>query len=270
MHSKGIKNIPILAFNVYLLHINIYMTSKYLHTEETHNSIDPKIIVPIILNGISPKSVVDFGCGIGNFLNEFKSSGVEEILGLDGAWAETDLLWSNVEPHEFQQINLEDRVELNKQFDLAICLEVAEHLPASCSDIIIENLIRSSKIVLFSAAIPGQEGQNHINEQWPDYWISKFKAHGYVVNDVIRPLIWNNSSLHWWYKQNILLFTHPGIAIDVDTFGPSTKVGPNVVHPDLYVKKSRKLDAIQKGEAGIRTYSKLLIKSITRKFRPNK
>jgi 2-polyprenyl-3-methyl-5-hydroxy-6-metoxy-1,4-benzoquinol methylase len=61
-------------------------------------------------------------------------------------------------------------LDLEKEFDLVVSLEVAEHLPASAADQFVNTLVKHGKKILFSAAIPGQGGQDHLNEQWPDYW----------------------------------------------------------------------------------------------------
>jgi hypothetical protein len=51
-----------------------------------------------------------------------------------------------------------------KRFDLAISLEVAEHLPEGSAGALVSTLIEAAPVVVFSAAIKGQSGTNHINE----------------------------------------------------------------------------------------------------------
>ena len=92
------------------------------------------------------------------------------------------------------------------RYDLAVCLEVAEHLPESSASDLVRTLTTLAPIVLFSAAIPGQGGVGHINERWPSYWKSRFEEHGFQRLDPIRPHIWKNRRVHWWYRQNIFLF----------------------------------------------------------------
>ena len=98
-------------------------------------------------------------------------------------------------------------MHLDQRFDLALCLEVAEHLPASSAPVLIESLVSAAPVVLFSAAVPEQGGVHHINEQWPSYWEKLFAERGLRKFDVIRPLIWNNCSIQPWYRQNLYLFT---------------------------------------------------------------
>ena len=105
------------------------MQNKYMHDEKLHNSKSPMTIVGELLSLIpKPNSVVDFGCGIGTFVRAFKNVGVKDVLGLDGKWVDEDLLYKYIKPSEFKKVNLEKKVKLDKKYDLAISLEVAEHL----------------------------------------------------------------------------------------------------------------------------------------------
>jgi hypothetical protein len=95
---------------------------------------------------------------------------------------------------------------LNEKFDLVVSLEVAEHLPESSAASFVDALAALGNTILFSAAVPYQIGEHHLNLQWQDYWANLFAARGYVAVDAIRPLVWRNSSVSFWYKQNMLLF----------------------------------------------------------------
>lgn len=148
---------------------------KYIHEENTHNLIDPQIIVPVIMDLIKPQSVIDVGCGLGTFLRVFAHYGVTDLLGLDGSWVNKTLLEKNLEIGKFQEVDLEIGFKVARRFDLAICLEVVEHLGENSAENFIESLTTASDCILFSAGIPGQFGQNHVNEQWPDYWQKNLK-----------------------------------------------------------------------------------------------
>jgi len=147
---------------------------------------------------------------------------------------------------------------LNRKYDLAISLEVAEHLPEQFADLFVKTLILHSDIILFSAAIPGQGGQNHLNEQWPDYWIEKFSKHGYFFHDLIRPLIWNNKKVDYWYKQNTFLVTKKC----------SLKKIEHYIHPDLFGSKVEKLENLNRrmnnGRLGCIRNLESLLKSFIR------
>ncbi len=149
-------------------------------------------------------SVLDLGCGTGNWLNRFAVDSGRVVLGLEmeefgGEDIEID---SNLILH----IDLGRYLNLQRRFDLALCLEVAEHLDHQFAPMVVENCVRHSDIVLFSAAIPGQQGLHHVNEQLPGYWASLFEKHDYAVLDGVRPLIWDDPQIPVWYRQNMLLF----------------------------------------------------------------
>jgi Methyltransferase domain len=156
---------------------------------------------------LSPRSVVDFGCGLGVWLETFARHGVDDHVGVDGPWVPRDAL---LFPQErFVVARLDKPLDLGRQFDLAVTLEVAEHLPEHRADVFVRNIVKHARFVLFSAAIPHQGGTDHVNEQWPDYWAERFAVHGYAVIDGIRPLIWSNSAVLPFYRQNAVMFAAP-------------------------------------------------------------
>ena len=130
-----------------------------------HNLKDPEIIVPVIMEMLRPQSVVDVGCGTGTFLHVFENHGVKKILGLDGDWVNREQLAKNISPDKFMVVDLEKGIDVDEKFDLAVCLEVLEHLGEEYADNVVKSLTQLSNIILFSAAIPGQPGQNHVDGQ---------------------------------------------------------------------------------------------------------
>jgi hypothetical protein len=130
--------------------------------------------------------------------------GVGEIKGFDGPWVAKEYL--TIPESDFIEMNFDKGIIPDKKYDLAISLEVAEHLPENSAALFVDTLTRASDFVLFSAAIPFQGGQNHINEQWPHYWNCLFKNRGYIAIDFLRGEIWDNPQISYWYRQNILLF----------------------------------------------------------------
>lgn len=164
-----------------------------------------KVIVPIIANYLKPKSVVDIGCGVGNWLKAWNDiASVEDYLGVEGPYISRDLL--KVPKEKVLLKDLKEPLQINRRFDLAMSLEVAEHLPTDYSENFVKILTSLSDYVLFSASIPGQDGTYHINEQIPEYWAKIFASEGYVAVDCVRDLIWNSKDVEWWYKQNIILY----------------------------------------------------------------
>src|SRR5262249_35044453 len=143
------------------------------------------LIVPLVLQDFTPSSVVDFGCGEGAWLSTFVANGVEDVQGFDGDYVKPENL--RIDPGRFATMDLEDARPAGRRFDLALSLEVAEHLTGGGGSRLIDALCRSSDIVLFSAAVPGQGGTHHINEQWLEYWTERFAVHGHRLFDVYRP-----------------------------------------------------------------------------------
>lgn len=208
-------------------------TVPYVHEAVVHNTTSPERIVPVVMQLLAPKSVIDVGCGIGTFLYCFKEAGVTDVLGVDGPWVDREQLHAYIRPEEFIERSLDGPLRLDRTFDLVLCLEVAEHLPASAADTFVSSLVAAGRTILFSAAIPFQGGQNHVNEQWPVYWEEKFAKHGYVRHDIIRPLVWDDPGIFWWYKQNMVVYAHRDIR-----FPATVKYGQlgNVIHPELFVR----------------------------------
>lgn len=235
----------------------------YIHEEYTHELGSPREIVPFLMNVFKPASVADVGCGIGTFLYCFKEQGVKEVMGVDGKWTDKQLLSKYLSPEEFREVDLALDFSLQKEFDLVLCLEVAEHLPATSAETLIKNLVQLGKIIVFSAAVPDQGGQNHINEQWIDYWQKKFNLHNYRIVDMLRPYFWDNPNIHWWYKQNMVVAIHESVALTAFRLPehPPGKIF-NYVHPELLRKKQGEIDRIISGGNPLLTYLKYIYKKI--------
>lgn len=245
------------------------MQSKYTHDLEIHKLQDAHEIVPELVKVFQPSSVADFGCGIGTFLAVFKENGVSNVLGIDGTWTDKIKLFKNIEEDDYLEHDLEKHISLDRVFDLVICLEVAEHLSESCADILVRNLVDAGKTIVFSAAIPGQGGQNHLNEQRLSYWKSKFSKHNYNLHDFLRPKFWSNDSVFWWYRQNIVVFAHNNVKFPNQEYSPIV----DMVHYELYDKTilknellKQKVILFESGGHSPRKYLKLLVKSLFKVF----
>jgi predicted O-linked N-acetylglucosamine transferase (SPINDLY family) len=154
-----------------------------------------------------PGSVADLGCGRGAWLATCRDLGVRRVVGYDGEWnSQSDMLDPNI---EFFPINLESTLLRNEIFDLAISLEVAEHLRPESSSDFVESLSRLSDVVMFSAAFLGQPGVNHINNRLHSFWAEKFLERGYALFDLFRPTFWNDELVEPCYRQNTFLYVKP-------------------------------------------------------------
>lgn len=205
-----------------------------------------EVIVPLVLQLIPARSVVDIGCGEGAWLATFQTMGVDDILGVDGDYVDRAAL--KIPQRCFRTADLSVPLALDRTFDLAVSLEVAEHLPAASASAFIESLTRLAPAILFSAAIPFQGGTNHVNEQWPEEWAKLFDARGYAVVDAIRKRVWHDKRVEWWYAQNTLLFVRSkllaqNIRLKAE-FQCSNSTQLSLVHPRKYLGLRAEYDQI--------------------------
>lgn len=159
-------------------------------------------ILGILARHFSLASAIDVGCGHGHWLAAARDLGIDDVVGLDGPW-NTD---PGLPADRFRTVDFEQDWSIERRFDLALCLEVAEHISIARAPALVQALTAASDLVLFSAAIPYQGGFRHINEQWPSWWACLFASHGFEAFDVVRPVIWADSGVHVWYRQNVLLY----------------------------------------------------------------
>jgi len=204
------------------------MEVRYIHEEAIHNYKAPEQVLPVVFDIFKPQSIIDVGCGIGTWLKVAKDLGVKEVLGLDGDYVDRSQL--KIETCEFVEKDLERPFDLGRKFDLVICLEVAEHLEASSAADFIASITKHSDVILFSAALPGQGGQRHVNEQWPSYWKELFSHSGFSMTDPIRCQIWDNQAIDWWYRQNMFLVIRDGSSL-AGKFALSSAA---MIHPVLF------------------------------------
>lgn len=193
-----------------------------------------QVVVPMIMEWISPIRVVDVGCGTGAWLDVFANHDVEDICGVDGPWIDPDVL--QIPRDCFVSCDLStSSPPLDKEYDLVVSLEVAEHLPPDTAASFVDTLTNLGPVVLFSAATPFQGGLDHQNEQWPDYWSKLFREQGYTPVDCLRPLIWTDEDVEWWYAQNTLLYVSDDCLDAYCLPSTSTNEPPlPLVHPSSY------------------------------------
>lgn len=234
-----------------------FYKSRYSDTQHA-----AKTVLGIVKEIIKFKSVVDVGCGVGAWLSVARSLGANDIYGVDGDWVDTNKIVIDLE--EFGAVDLEtlslDHFK-SKKYDVALSLEVIEHLSNKAGDNLVQVLCELSDIVLFSAAIPGQGGFGHINEQWLSFWKKRFDEKGYVLHDVVRPLIWSDIEIGRWYRQNCVLFIKKSKFITIDL---SSEIPPcsivDIVHPDIFID-------YRYANFGVRHNLKLLWQSLKSSFK---
>jgi SAM-dependent methyltransferase len=163
-------------------------------------------LLPHLAEEIPIRSVLDVGCARGVWLAWWLRHGASDVVGVDGPYVDPEQL--AIPRSAFHALDVSAPFSLGQQFDLVQSLEVAEHLDASCAHTFIANLVGHGNLILFSAAIPGQGGEHHVNEQPWEYWRRKFAAHEFELFDFIRPRVCDDQSIYFCYRFNSFLFAH--------------------------------------------------------------
>jgi len=202
-------------------------------------------VVPWLTERYAPETVLDVGCGLGTWAAVFADRGCN-VLGLDGEEVPDALL--QIPRGDFRVVDLEERVDSPGRYDLALCLEVAEHLTDPAGRRLVQFLTSASDRILFSAAVPGQGGDHHLNERWPQYWQQLFAGQGYRFDDEIRWRFWEDEGIEWWYRQNMFIVERS------EVISPPVQA---VVHPRLFEgaleRKDRAMDDLYHGKVPLRT-----------------
>jgi hypothetical protein len=158
------------------------------------------------------KSVVDFGCGLGYYLEGFQKSGAV-TRGFEISYDNAKEYMSKEVVDNISKGNAMEKIDCGK-FDLSMSIEVAEHILPEKSQVLIQNLTDSSNhYILFTAAPPGQGGVCHINERDRIFWIGLLKERGFEFSqksvDTIRIEL-NKIPYHGKYfsliKKQIMIF----------------------------------------------------------------
>jgi len=200
----------------------------YDHDCNRHTLEGPQAALPEIFSDRKPASLLDVGCGTGTWLKAASEYGIDDVFGLDGvAVPAKELL---IPATLFRQQDLTTFWSLGRRFDAVLCLEVAEHLEERFSSPLVETLISHADLVVFSAAIPDQPGQHHVNCQWPAYWQTRFNAQGFACDDAIRWRLWDDERVEPWYRQNLFIARRNPAAA-----GHEPRLRP-VVHPQILRK----------------------------------
>jgi hypothetical protein len=210
--------------------------SDFYSSRDTATAHVAKAVLGMVMGAIPVRSVCDVGSGTGTWIRVAKEMGAEDVLGIEGAWVEDRHLVIGSE--YIRRQDLEQPIESERRFDLVICLEVAEHLSPARAPGIVADLCRMADVVLFSAAIPDQGGTGHVNEQWQSYWAGLFEGHDYFPIDLVRPRLWSDQDVAFWYSQNTLVYVaRESGHYDQLRVHAATPAMLDVVHPALYWRK---------------------------------
>jgi hypothetical protein len=175
-----------------------------------------QVITSLLNDILIPRSVLDIGCALGTWLRCWSERGVADVHGIDGAYVDHSRL--KIPLSSFTSVDLNKSFDLGRKFDLVQSLEVGEHIKNSDSDRFVQDIARhAERFALFSAAPPGQCGENHINEQTYEFWRERFAQHEFAVVDCVRPLLQNVRGISYWYRYNTFLYVRRGILDCLDS-----------------------------------------------------
>jgi SAM-dependent methyltransferase len=238
----------------------IYDTD-FFETIEVSALCSAQQIVPLVVALVRPQKVVDLGCGTGAWLSVFKENGVKRVCGVDGRWVVGKRLL--IPECDFIAADLGGPLPVTEPFDLAVSVEVAEHLVPKSGDRLVDSLTSLAPVVLFSAAIPYQGGVHHTNEQWPTCWIERFRARGFVALDCLRPKLWENKWVARYYAQNLFLFVRkehidavPALRSAYRALGATPR---NLVHPELWHEVNYRCGCAEARVAELEDYCRHLL-----------
>jgi SAM-dependent methyltransferase len=205
-----------------------YFDSAYFGWQGDSAEASARAVVPRVIERLRPASVIDVGCGSGAWLKVFKDLGVADVVGVDGPYVQPDSL--RIAPTEFLGRDLNEPFRLERVFDLAISLEAAHYVPEERAAGLVESICSLAPAVLFGAAVPHQPGGPGRNRKWPAWWAALFARHGFHAEDWLRPRVWEDERVDWWYAQNTILY--------VSGEGSSEPVR-SLVHPGLLEEVAR-------------------------------
>lgn len=221
---------------------NYFYRGENLNVDEIYQAQEhyyqvAKRIGNYVFSFLNVNSVVDFGCGAGTWLKAFRDIKPSiQILGLDSSDVNRQKC---LKKDEFIFVDFETFMwEEDVKYDLAISIEVAEHIEKENADKFVDSICKSSDVVLFGAAVQYQGGDHHVNEQNPSYWVGKFEERGYRYIDCIRPHFWHDEFIDMIYKENIILYVKSSLYDRIYNSIPKEEIKfMDWIHPDLYINK---------------------------------
>lgn len=183
----------------------VYNSAFYEHRHRA-TSHAAEVVLGIVHNfGVPMNSAIDIGCGVGAWLKTIEDRGAARTRGYEGPWLPKQMYTAAGELvlADLNTLN----IDTSEKYDIAICLEVFEHLTMAGCESIASQLAAVTDTILFSAAPPAQGGNGHINERPLSDWIKLFEGKGFNAIDDIRWRIWGDDEIPYWYRQNIVLFS---------------------------------------------------------------
>ena len=206
------KSWPVLAIRAFMYenvlnHDTIYSAHYYESTVEGPAVASAETISESILVDHGLGTVIDVGCGTGALLEALRNKG-REVFGLESSAAALE--YCKGRKLDVQKLDLErEPFPQDGKFDLVVSMEVAEHLPEQIADSYVDLLTRLSDRILFTAALPGQGGDDHVNEQPISYWMSNFQARRFSSDENLASR-WSSA---WRVTGVVASFYHANLMI---------------------------------------------------------
>ncbi|QQN62709.1 hypothetical protein JIR23_24560 [Bradyrhizobium diazoefficiens] len=205
---------------------------KFMGYAATSSHYAASKIILLVQEALQVGSVADIGCAGGTWLSVWHQAGVTDIRGVDGDYVKREDL--EIAPELFTAADLSRPLELGRKFEMVQSLEVGEHIDREFADQFVTNIVRAAeRYVLFSAAIPGQGGEHHVNEQPYDFWRERLARHGFDAYDFVRPAIASDHRISFWYRYNCILYVHRDYQAQLDEKVRVCRVPDNSAIPDL-------------------------------------
>lgn len=202
-HTERLSQVPVVGTDL-------------LYNDSYYENIDPQkfelyhLLADVLVEHVGPETAVDLGCGSGIVLDRLHGHGVR-VRGVEHSRAAIRRAPARVR-ESIVRADLRHGVPDLGPFDLGICIEVAEHLPHSAADGLVDGLCRAD-VICFTAATPGQTGTGHVNEQPHSYWKERFAARGRPEAPALEAAVREGiAGVPWppWIHANLMLFARPG------------------------------------------------------------
>lgn len=181
------------------------------YQENLDNRAQYDALGDVIHSLFTPVDVYEVGCGAGLVMARLAQLGWD-VTGIDGSSHAIASAPVEVRHRIFRVDLLGPWNHRTRCCDVAICIEVAEHLPdSSAIDLVswVAELPRISGHIVWSAAYPGQGGVGHINERPDTYWMSMFVNEGWIPDTVktnaLRTLMWAWKAQHCYARDNFFV-----------------------------------------------------------------
>lgn len=186
---------------------NFGYSKHYYEGIRSANQTYYELFAKVLMNQFSPLVLVDCGCGHGGISQEFLNNGCKEAYLFDGSPDAVEMAKA-VGMKNVKQLDFTSAESIPAKGDLAICLEVAEHIPAAYANNLCRLLSGVAPILVFTAAPPGQGGHLHVNNQPQSYWINRFSKFGMrydakAVNEIRAKF---NGKMLSDYDENLMVF----------------------------------------------------------------